>query len=316
MPTPIQIQATKLELPFTISQLENKKLETEALVISLGLTFEGQENFYARLIALGISAIAPGEQYDSIDLTKSAGIAPVTLKVTEHPAVGLKVDTSIGTAIVAVEPSSELSVTIEESKSVDVKNKQQLKVTVTNENLTAAGGGGSWGSITGTITDQTDLVNYIAAPVSTFEMLSQNGSIFSIAVTNAGALIVIPEGSTAPVITTLPTTAGTEKVWYTLAAIAGDFTGSPTPITTWQWQRSINGTDWVNISGADTTTYTLETNDANNYIRAQQTETNVLGTVTASSAATGLISASIFTDTQWQDITPITWGQLTTQTWN
>ena len=142
MPTPIQIQATKLELPFTISQLENKKLETEALVISLGLTFEGQENFYARLIALGISAIAPGEQYDSIDLTKSAGIAPVTLKVTEHPAVGLKVDTSIGTAIVAVEPSSELSVTIEESNSVDVKNKQQLKVTVTNENLTAAGGGG------------------------------------------------------------------------------------------------------------------------------------------------------------------------------
>ena len=207
--------------------------------------------------------------------------------------------------------------------AVTLANQTPIVVTLTNQtpiavtvNSQVSTGGGSWGSITGTITDQTDLVNYIAAPVSTFEMLSQNGSIFSIAVTNAGALIVIPEGSTAPVITTLPITTGTEKVWYTLAAIAGDFTGSPTPITTWQWQRSINGTDWVNISGADTTTYTLETNDANNYIRAQQTETNVLGTVTASSAATGLISASIFTDTQWQDITPITWGQLTTQTWN
>ncbi len=209
--------------------------------------------------------------------------------------------------------ANQVNIVQQNNIAVTLANQTPIAVTVNSQVST---GGGSWGSITGTITDQTDLVNYIAAPVSTFEMLSQNGSIFSIAVTNAGALIVIPEGSTAPVITTLPTTAGTEKVWYTLAAIAGDFTGSPTPITTWQWQRSINGTDWVNISGADTTTYTLETNDANNYIRAQQTETNVLGTVTASSAATGLISASIFTDTQWQDITPITWGQLTTQTWN
>lgn len=209
--------------------------------------------------------------------------------------------------------ANQVNIVQQNNIAVTLANQTPIAVTVNSQVST---GGGSWGSITGTITDQTDLVNYIAAPVSTFEMLSQNGSMFSIAITNAGALIVIPEGSTAPVITTLPTTAGTEKVWYTLAAIAGDFTGSPTPITTWQWQRSINGTDWVNISGADTTTYTLETNDANNYIRAQQTETNVLGTVTASSAATGLISASIFTDTQWQDITPITWGQLTTQTWN
>ena len=209
--------------------------------------------------------------------------------------------------------ANQVNIVQQNNIAVTLANQTPIAVTVNSQVST---GGGSWGSITGTITDQTDLVNYIAAPVSTFEMLSQNGSMFSIAVTNAGALIVVPEGSTAPVITTLPTTAGTEKVWYTLAAIAGDFTGSPTPITTWQWQRSINGTDWVNISGADTTTYTLETNDANNYIRAQQTETNVLGTVTASSAATGLISASIFTDTQWQDITPITWGQLTTQTWN
>jgi len=223
--------------------------------------------------------------------------------------------TLTGAVSATIVQTGAVSATIQQPASNEVVVQNVLPNSVTI-NTGGASGGGSWGSITGTITDQTDLVNYIAAPVSTFEMLSQNGSIFSIAVTNAGALIVIPEGSTAPVITTLPTTAGTEKVWYTLAAIAGDFTGSPTPITTWQWQRSINGTDWVNISGADTTTYTLETNDANNYIRAQQTETNVLGTVTASSAATGLISASIFTDTQWQDITPITWGQLTTQTWN
>lgn len=315
MSSPIRIEAINLEIPYTLSQFESKKIEIAALVATLGLTFEGEQNLYDALIRLGIDT-ALGESYDNVEVTIGKDVAPLSISLTEEGTVAVKVANELPTSIIAVEPNTDLSVTIEESNSVDVKNKQQLKVTVTNENLTAAGGGGSWGSITGTITDQTDLVNYIAAPVSIFEMLSQNGSIFSIAVTNAGALIVIPEGSTAPVITTLPTTAGTEKVWYTLAAIAGDFTGSPTPITTWQWQRSINGTDWVNISGADTTTYTLETNDANNYIRAQQTETNVLGTVTASSAATGLISASIFTDTQWQDITPITWGQLTTQTWN
>ena len=315
MSSPIKIEAINLEIPYTLSQFESKKIEIAALVATLGLTFEGEQNLYDALIRLGIDT-ALGESYDNVEVTIGKDVAPLSISLTEEGTVAVKVANELPTSIIAVEPNTDLSVTIEESNSVDVKNKQQLKVTVTNENLTAAGGGGSWGSITGTITDQTDLVNYIAAPVSIFEMLSQNGSIFSIAVTNAGALIVIPEGSTTPVITTLPTTAGTEKVWYTLAAIAGDFTGSPTPITTWQWQRSINGTDWVNISGADTTTYTLETNDANNYIRAQQTETNVLGTVTASSAATGLISASIFTDTQWQDITPITWGQLTTQTWN
>ena len=92
MPTPIKIQATKLEIPYSLSQLDNKKNEIAALVQSLGLTFEGEQNLYAQLIDLGIEQVKLGEQYDSIDLTKSAGVAPVTLKVTEHPVVGLSVD--------------------------------------------------------------------------------------------------------------------------------------------------------------------------------------------------------------------------------
>ncbi len=198
---------------------------------------------------------------------------------------------------------------------VTIKNVAPISVTI---NTKGGSGGGSsvWGSITGTITDQTDLVTYVNRTRTSFDMQSQDGSTFTIVVNNAGQLLVIPEGSTAPVITTLPTTTGTEKVWYTLAAIAGDVTGSPTPTRTWQWQRSSNGTDWANISGADTTTYTLVADDANKYIRVQQTEANVLGSVTASSAATGLISASIFTSTQWQNINPVTWEALTDNTWN
>ena len=226
---------------------------------------------------------------------------------------------------VTVQQGSDISVSLQNTSANQVNIVQQDNIGVTLANQTpiavtvssqVSSGGGTWGSITGTVTNQTDLIEYLDAPKTTFDMQSQDGSVFTIAVTNEGSLIVIPEGSTVPVIVTLPTTAGTEKVWYTLAAIAGDVTGSPTPTRTWQWQRSANGTDWANISGADTTTYTLVADDANKYIRVQQTEANVLGSVTASSAATGLISASIFTSTQWQNINPITWEALTDNTWN
>ena len=224
--------------------------------------------------------------------------------------------TQTGAVSATIQQSGAVTATIQQVVGQGVSVQNVLPNSVTINTGGASGGGGTWGSITGTITDQTDLVTYVNRTRTSFDMQSQDGSTFTIVVNNAGQLLVIPEGSTAPVITTLPTTTGTEKVWYTLAAIAGDVTGSPTPTRTWQWQRSSNGTDWANISGADTTTYTLVADDANKYIRVQQTEANVLGSVTASSAATGLISASIFTSTQWQNINPVTWEALTDNTWN
>ena len=142
MPTPIKIQATKLEIPYSLSQLDNKKNEIAALVESLGLTFEGEQNLYNQLIALGIEQVKLGEQYDSIDVTKGAGVAPVSIKLTEHPQVGLSVDTSEGTAIVAVQEQASLSVTIEPARQIDVINEQPLIVTVTNQNVVSPSGGG------------------------------------------------------------------------------------------------------------------------------------------------------------------------------
>lgn len=154
------------------------------------------------------------------------------------------------------------------------------------------------------------------APVGSFDMKSQDGSVFTIVVTNAGSLLVVPEGSTAPIITVNPTVSGTEKVWYTLTATAGTTSGSPTPTRSFQWQSSSNGTDWSNISGETNATIVLTSTQANNYVRVQQIETNVLGSATAVSASTGLIVASIFSTTQYQNILPITWEALTEQTWN
>ena len=155
-----------------------------------------------------------------------------------------------------------------------------------------------------------------AGPFDAITLVSEDGSSFDVVVSNAGVLVVIPEGSSEPVITSPPVLIGTEKVWYTLGAIAGGVTGEPAPERTWQWQRSENGLTWVDITGADAATYTLVSEDANKYIRVQQTETNVLDSVTASSAATGLIEASIFSETVYANITPVYWGQLTTQTWD
>ena len=155
-----------------------------------------------------------------------------------------------------------------------------------------------------------------SGPQQTYGIISEDGSVFEIAVTNDGDLIVIPEGSTEPVITSPPVIVGTEKVWYTLGAIAGGVTGSPTPIRTWQWQRSPNGLTWTNIDGAIAATYTIVAADAGQRLRVQQIETNVLDSVTSSSDPTGAIAASVFSDTIYQDIAPVTWGQLTVQTWD
>ena len=167
-----------------------------------------------------------------------------------------------------------------------------------------------YGYATYDITESSD------GPFESIGLISEDGSVFEVVVSNAGALVVIPEGSTDPVITSPPVITGVAKVWYTLGAIAGGVTGSPTPITTWQWQRSAIGNVWIDIPGADAATYTLVSTDANQFIRVQQTATNVLDSVTASSTATASIEESIFNNTQWQAIAPVTWGQLTVQTWN
>lgn len=212
--------------------------------------------------------------------------------------------------------AASVNVARAQAHSVSLSNIKPIAVTVNNRGVSTSSGGGAWGEITGTITNQTDLINYLNEAKQTFDMESEDGSLFTIAVTNAGVLIVIPEGSTEPVITSPPVITGNEKVWYTLGSIAGSVTGSPTPERTFQWQRSPTGLNWTDITGATSATYTLVADDAGQRIRVVQTETNVLDSVSAFSDPTQAIEASIFNDTQWQNITPVTWGALTTQNWN
>jgi len=97
---------------------------------------------------------------------------------------------------------------------------------------------------------------------------------------------------TAPSISGVPTISSQTQVGETITATAASVSGVPTPTTSWQWQRSADGsTGWANISGATSSTYTLVLADDTNYVRAVQTSTNAVGTDSANSAASGQISS-------------------------
>ena len=95
-----------------------------------------------------------------------------------------------------------------------------------------------------------------------------------------------------PVISGVPTISGTAKVGETLTATAASVTGTPTPTDTFQWQRSDNGsTEWANVSGATSTTYTAVSADEGKFLRVVQTSTNEAGSDTANSASTTQVAS-------------------------
>ena len=92
-----------------------------------------------------------------------------------------------------------------------------------------------------------------------------------------------------PEIEGRPTIAGIAEVGEIFTATAAPVTPIPTVIT-WQWQYSVNGVNnWLDIAGATNDTYLLVIGDTDKYIRANQTETNIVGSDTASSLASNQI---------------------------
>lgn len=203
--------------------------------------------------------------------------------------------THTGAVSATITQSGAVSATIQQvvGQGVSVQNIVPNSVTI---NTGGASGGGTWGSITGTITDQTDLVTYVQAERQSYAIESPDGTSFIIVAGNDGTLAAIPPTSTAPSITTLPTISGTLNVGETLTATAGNVSGEPTPTQVLQWQRSDDGlTGWADIAGATGTTYLLGSLDEDKYIRVQQTEENILGTATANSVSTGQIQPVVST---------------------
>ena len=87
--------------------------------------------------------------------------------------------------------------------------------------------------------------------------------------------------SSPPVNTAIPTISGTVSIGQVLTSTTGTWTGVPTPTFAYQWQR---GT--TNISGATSSTYTIQLGDGGNTLRCVVTATNSAGSASANSANT------------------------------
>jgi len=99
---------------------------------------------------------------------------------------------------------------------------------------------------------------------------------------------VVPVGT--PTNTSLPTISGTPQVGQTLTAGTGSWTGNPTSFS-FQWRRcDAGGTSCVDISGATSGTYVLDSADLGSTLRVAVTARNSVGEATAVSAPTSIVS--------------------------
>jgi len=96
---------------------------------------------------------------------------------------------------------------------------------------------------------------------------------------------IIATPGAGPLNTVAPVVSGTATVGQTLSTTNGTWTGTPTIVFTYQWQR--NGVD---IPSATSSTYTLVDADAENPIRCVVTGTNSAGANSANSNATSNVS--------------------------
>ena len=88
-----------------------------------------------------------------------------------------------------------------------------------------------------------------------------------------------------------PIITGVVEVGEVLTAEAGISEGTPEPTTALQWQISDDGeTEWADIEGQTSDTYTIVAGDDSKYLRVVQTETNTEGSDTAESVATAQVT--------------------------
>lgn len=103
---------------------------------------------------------------NSVDVSVTPATDSKSVAISDGSNVSLSIDSEAGNAIVATQQSPTLSVSVTASEALDVQTKQKMSVSVINPNKYVYTEGSTWGDIVGTITNQTDLVNYITTRLS------------------------------------------------------------------------------------------------------------------------------------------------------
>jgi hypothetical protein len=130
--------------------------------------------------------------------------------------------------------------------------------------------------------------NYIAGATSTtYSFTTQaidNGNQYRAVFTNTlGSVtssIATLTVNTAPMVTTQPVNQSANA--GQTAAFTAAASGNPTP--TVQWQVSANGTNWTNIAGATSTTYSFTVQVADNDKQYRAVFTNIVGSTNSNAA--------------------------------
>jgi hypothetical protein len=104
---------------------------------------------------------------------------------------------------------------------------------------------------------------------------------------SANSNSVGPIAGLAPVNTVAPVVSGTAASGQTLSTTNGTWTGAPTPTFAYQWQRNS-----VNISGATSATYLVVDADIGSTLRCVVTATNALGSASANSNFTSVVTVA------------------------
>jgi hypothetical protein len=96
--------------------------------------------------------------------------------------------------------------------------------------------------------------------------------------------------ATTPSNTVVPAVTGTLRSGYTLSATSGDWSdnGDAISLTSYQWQRSVDGNTWVNISTATQSHY-VPSGVVGQQLRVKVDATNAVGSTSSYSAATTVI---------------------------
>lgn len=112
---------------------------------------------------------------ESVDVSVGKATDIISVAITDRSAVDLSIDKTSGNKIIAKQESPTLAISIDPSNQLDVQTKQKMSVSVINPNKYVYTEGSTWGDIVGTITNQTDLVNYITSrlPDIPFETIQE-----------------------------------------------------------------------------------------------------------------------------------------------
>jgi hypothetical protein len=156
----------------------------------------------------------------------------------------------------------------------------------------------------------------------------------SASATSAQTATVQAAPTSPPINMALPTISGTAQVGNTLTASSGSWADSPTSYA-YQWQDCATSTSCTNITGATSSSYTLQSSDVGKAVDVVVTATNAGGssfvasvqTQTVPAPASGTVgSGQVFAhwlawetsvpeaDIPWNDVTQVGLDMLTTNT--